>query len=183
MIHLVGGYIAVTCGLIGSTVLTKLYGGTDSPGNRAATFFIFSIIVVYVLPPPVPTTALTTHSYTIGIEAASFVYTSEIFPTELRAQGVAFSMQGLFLSSILWTAVAAPAFAGIGVYFYIVFIFTSVCMIAVVYILFPETKGYTLEQLSTVFGDEVVDDEGHHNEHHGSDPSAEDLKSEVVKKE
>jgi hypothetical protein len=106
------------------------------------------------------------------------VYTSEIFPTELRAQGVAFSMQGLFLSSILWTAVASPAFANIGYRFYIVFICTSAMMFFIVYFLFPEvricletifkrmltfgqTKGYTLEQLSVVFGDEVVDNQGH----------------------
>ena len=78
------------------------------------------------------------YRYTIGIEAASFVYTSEIFPTELRAQGVAFSMQGLFLSSILWTAVAAPALTNIGYYFYIVFIFTSAAMFMVVLFFFPE---------------------------------------------
>jgi hypothetical protein len=78
------------------------------------------------------------NSYTIGIESASFVYTSEIFPTELRAQGVAFSMQGLFLSSILWTSVASPAFANIGYRFYIVFICTSVMMIFIVYFFFPE---------------------------------------------
>jgi len=102
--------------------------------------------------------------YTIGIESASFVYTSEIFPTELRAQGVAFAMQGLFLSSIIWTAVAAPAFANIGYRFYIVFIATSTMMFLIVFFFFPETKGYTLEQLSAVFGDEIVDDEGHRHE-------------------
>lgn len=83
---------------------------------------------------------LTNCSYTIGIEAASFVYTSEIFPTEIRAQGVAFSMQGLFLSSILWTSVASPALSAIGYYFYIVFIGTSVAMFFVVFFFFPEVR-------------------------------------------
>ena len=40
------GYTAVTIGLIGATVLTKLYAGTDSAGNKAACFFIFWIIAV-----------------------------------------------------------------------------------------------------------------------------------------
>ncbi|KAL5324740.1 hypothetical protein ACEPPN_009288 [Leptodophora sp. 'Broadleaf-Isolate-01'] len=145
LVLLMGGYFAVTIGLIGATILTKLFAGTDTAGNRASTFFIFWIIVVY----------------TIGIEAASFVYTSEIFPTELRAQGVDFSMQGLFLSSVLWTAVASPALSAIGYYFYIVFICTSTIMFFIIFFYFPETKGYTLEQLCLVFGDEVVDDEGH----------------------
>lgn len=76
----------------------------------------------------------------MGIEAPSFVYTSEIFPAELRAQGVAFSMQGLFLSSVLWTAVAAPALASIKWGFYIVFIGTSVMMFLVVFFFFPEVR-------------------------------------------
>jgi hypothetical protein len=42
----VGGYFAVTIGLIGATILTKLFAGTDTAGNKAATFFIFWIIVV-----------------------------------------------------------------------------------------------------------------------------------------
>ncbi|KAF7557364.1 hypothetical protein G7Z17_g637 [Cylindrodendrum hubeiense] len=141
----VGGYIGVVIGLVGATVLTKIYAGTETAGNKAAVFFIFWIIVVY----------------TMGIEPASFIFASEIFPSELRAQGVAFSMQGLFLSSTLWSSVASPALSNIGWKFYIVFIATSVAMIAVVYFLFPETKGYTLEQLGEVFGDEVVDDDGH----------------------
>ncbi|KAF2806030.1 general substrate transporter [Mytilinidion resinicola] len=141
--QLISGYAGVLVCLIGATVLTKLYAGTASAGSKAAVFFIFGIIVLY----------------TLGIEAASFVYASEIFPTQLRAQGVAFSMQGLFLSSILWTAVAAPAFKNIGWRFYCVFIATDVMMILTVYFLFPETKGYTLEQLSAVFGDEVVGDD------------------------
>jgi hypothetical protein len=73
------------------------------------------------------------------------VYTSEIFPTELRAQGVAFAMQGLFLSSILWTAVAAPAFANIGYRFYIVFIATSTMMFLIVFFFFPEVCTVPLE--------------------------------------
>lgn len=79
-------------------------------------------------------------SYTIGIEAPAFVYTSEIFPAEVRAQGVAFSMQGLFLSSILWTAVASPALANIKWGFYIVFIGTSVAMLLAVFFFFPEVS-------------------------------------------
>jgi hypothetical protein len=42
----VGGYVAVTVCLIGATILTHLYAGTPSAGNKAAVFFIFGIIVV-----------------------------------------------------------------------------------------------------------------------------------------
>jgi MFS family permease len=76
----------------------------------------------------------------VGIEAVSFVYISEIFPTAFRAQGVAFSMQGLFLSAILWTAVSSPALASIGWRFYIVFICNSMAMSVVVFFFFPEVR-------------------------------------------
>ncbi|KAI0136171.1 general substrate transporter [Xylariales sp. AK1849] len=122
--HLMGGYIGVTIGLLGATILTKFFAGTESADNKAAVFFIFWIIVMY------PT----------GIEAASFFFVSEIFPSELRAQGVAFSMQGLFLSSILWSSVASPALANIGWHFYIVFIATSIGMFLIVYLFFPEVS-------------------------------------------
>jgi hypothetical protein len=42
----VGGYAAVTIGLIGATILTKIFAGTQTAGNKAAVFFIFWIIVV-----------------------------------------------------------------------------------------------------------------------------------------
>lgn len=77
-------------------------------------------------------------SYTVGVESASFVYTSELFPSEWRGLGISFSMFGLFIWSILFTAVAAPAFANIGWRFYIVFAATSFMMICIVGIFFPE---------------------------------------------
>lgn len=49
-------------------------------------------------------------------------------------------MQGLFLSSTLWTAVASPALANIEWGFYIVFIGTSIAMLLAVYFFFPEVS-------------------------------------------
>jgi hypothetical protein len=35
--------------------------------------------------------------YGFGVDASSYIYCSEIFPTNIRAQGVGFSISGLFL--------------------------------------------------------------------------------------
>ncbi|OCK80946.1 general substrate transporter [Lepidopterella palustris CBS 459.81] len=139
--QLIWGFSGCAICLIMSAILTLLYGNTDNkPANRAAIFFIFAIIACY----------------TVGVEAPSFVYSSEIFPSQWRESGVAFSMSGMFVWAIVFTAVASPAFANIGAKFYIVFACTSVAMIIIVALFFPETKGYSLEQLATVFGDEVI---------------------------
>lgn len=47
------------------------------------------------------------------------VYTSEIFPTWMRAQGVGFSLIGLFGSTLVYTQAATTAFANIGWRYYI----------------------------------------------------------------
>jgi hypothetical protein len=47
------------------------------------------------------------------------VYVSEIFPTWMRAQGVAFSLLGLFGGTLIYTQAATTAFATIGWKYYL----------------------------------------------------------------
>ncbi|KAI7580809.1 hypothetical protein KC343_g20535, partial [Hortaea werneckii] len=55
------------------------------------------------------------------------------------------------------TLVAAPvALDAIGWKFYLVLICPSVCYVAAIWFLFPETKNRTLEEIGTLFGDEHV---------------------------
>jgi hypothetical protein len=53
---------------------------------------------------------------------------------------MSFSMSGLFLWSIIFTAVASPAFANIGWRFYIVFAALSGVMILICAFFFPEVS-------------------------------------------
>lgn len=84
------------------------------------------------------------------------MYCSEIFPTHIRSRGVAFSISILFLSTIAYLTPAPTAFANIGWKYYLVFIaLTAVCT-PLMWWLFPETKGLSLEEIGGKFGDEVV---------------------------
>lgn len=47
------------------------------------------------------------------------VYLSEIFPTWMRAQGVSFSVAGLFATNLVYTGSASAAFASIGWKYYL----------------------------------------------------------------
>jgi hypothetical protein len=69
-----------------------------------------------------------------------YIYSSEIFPAEVRSVGVAVSMSGQWLATI-WALQSAPtAFAVIGYKFYLVFIFCNVVLWFLVYFFYPEVK-------------------------------------------
>jgi hypothetical protein len=124
-IHIVIGYICCTITLIILCVLTLEYSGTgNKAGNSAAAAFTFVLIL----------------SYGLGTECPSFIYATELFPSDWRAEGVSFSTIAVPLWSILFTSVASPAFAHIGAKYYIVFASLSAVMVFVVYFLFPEVS-------------------------------------------
>lgn len=83
-------------------------------------------------------------------------YVAEIFPNHLRSAGVALSLGSFYLASEV-TLVAAPiAMNNIGWKFYLVIICPSFFYIIIIYFLFPETKGRTLEEIGALFGDKNV---------------------------
>ena len=90
------------------------------------------------------------------MDATSYVYCSEIFPTPLRAQGTGFSVAGLFTATLIYTQTAPVAFASVGWKFYIVFIILPLLGASLMWKFFPETKQLSLEEISGLFGDEVA---------------------------
>jgi sugar porter (SP) family MFS transporter len=134
-----------SCGCITSVIflcaLTAEYlGGTNKAGLNAAVFFIFFYIFWWCF----------------FIDATQYVYLAEIFPNHLRSQGVALGLSFFYLASEV-TLVGAPvALNAIGWRFYLVLICPSAVYIALIYFLFPETKGRTLEEIGALFGDEHV---------------------------
>ncbi|RVX69067.1 hypothetical protein B0A52_06780 [Exophiala mesophila] len=134
--------------IIFETALVAHYGGIDNTnkaGSGAAVFFIFAFVTFYGA----------------GLDVSSYVYCSEIFPTNIRARGVGFSVAGLFLMTTIYTTAAGPAFVSIGWRFYIVFIVVTSAMLPLIMFKLPETKGLSLEEIGALFGDEVAVDITH----------------------
>lgn len=135
-----GAFVAVI-DLIILMVLTKKY--TDSgyeAGEAAAVTFIF----------------IHSYLYSVFNYGTVWVYTSEIFPTHLRAKGAAictFWGQGF---AILLQQIGLDAYQSIGYMFYLVFIICTSCAGVAYYVFLPETKGATLEDISSFFGDPVI---------------------------
>ncbi|OAL44212.1 general substrate transporter, partial [Pyrenochaeta sp. DS3sAY3a] len=134
------GLSGMLVSLIGEVGLLAKYGGTtERAGLSAALFFIFLHLAFYGC----------------CIDANSFIYASEIFPTHIRTQGMAWSVSWLFLTTIPYLEAAPTAFANIQYRYYVCFICLTAINIPILWLFFPETKGLSLEEINGIFGDEV----------------------------
>ncbi|CAF9936030.1 hypothetical protein IMSHALPRED_010435 [Imshaugia aleurites] len=139
---LIGIAGTATC-LAFEAALTKYFVGQDVPnrvGLGFGTFFIFSYVVFYAT----------------FIDAQQYVIVSEAFPMEFRSIGVALSLFAQTAAAALFVGVAPTSFTHIGWKFYLVFICLDVCTFTMVWVVFPETKGLSLEEINELFGDPVA---------------------------
>lgn len=77
-------------------------------------------------------------SYAGCIDANTYVYCAEIFPTHIRAKGMAFSIIVLYACTIPYLQAAPYAFATIGWKYYLVFISLTTLCIPIILMTFPE---------------------------------------------
>jgi MFS family permease len=138
---MVTGLIGCAISLLGVSIMVALYGGTTNKGgNSAGVFFLYLHLTFYAT----------------CMDASTYVYGSEIWPTHLRGKGFAISCAGLFVGSLTLLEAAPTAFQTIGWRFYLIMMaFTLICAI-IFALFFPETKGMTLEEISALFDDEVA---------------------------
>src|ERR1700761_7779273 len=126
--------------------MVATFGGTENRvGNGFGVFFLFLFVFFY------------------GgtMDATSYVYCSELFPTALRAQGTGFSVAGLFTATLIYTQAAPSAFSAVGWKFYILFIILPIIGAGLMWKFWPETKMLSLEEIAGLFGDDVALDISH----------------------
>lgn len=143
------GLCGCTVMMIFETAMVATYAGTPNRGGNAAGVLFLFLYVTF---------------YGGCLDASSYVYCSEIFPTGVRAQGLSTAIMGLFASTLLYTQVAPVAFANIGWRYYLVFIIVPACAVMLFFIYLPETKGLSLEEIAAKFRDEVAVDISHLSE-------------------
>ncbi|RFU33988.1 hypothetical protein B7463_g2353, partial [Scytalidium lignicola] len=135
------GAFALLADLVILMPLSKLYtGSTNESGKIAAVSFIFVHSFVY----------------SVFMFGTVWVYLAEIFPTKLRAQGLAICTFWGQVMGVILQQVGLQIYDDIGYLFYVVFIVCTAVAGIVYYYFLPETKGATLEDISAFFGDEVV---------------------------
>ncbi|KAF2405496.1 general substrate transporter [Trichodelitschia bisporula] len=140
---LLTGFIGCLVALIIETAMIAKFVQVPEPspaGQKVAIFAIFFFVFFYGL----------------FLDAASFIYSSEIYPTQIRARGVALATCTYFVACITFVTPGATAIATIGWKYFVVFACLTVVTIIVVYFFYPETNGRSLEELAELFGDKVV---------------------------
>ncbi|KAF5023797.1 hypothetical protein F66182_4153 [Fusarium sp. NRRL 66182] len=149
----------------------------DRLGRRV--LFLWSaagMMVAYIVWTALSASFLSTHSTAIGIAVIPIIfvyyfhydiaftpllysYPTEIFPYRLRSTGLGLTLFSSFLALIFNLFVNPIAMASIGWKYYILYCCMNAFILVVVYFLYPETKGYSLEEIAQVFGDAPTDHE------------------------
>ncbi|KAK4870073.1 hypothetical protein LT330_005127 [Penicillium expansum] len=136
------GLVGAAFALSGEAAMVARFAGTSNAiGNGLGVFFLFLFITLFAG----------------GMDASCYVYSSEIFPTWLRAPGLAVSVTGLFTATLIFTGSASVAFASVGWKYYLVFIFTPITCALIVWFCLPETNGLSLEEIEQIFDREQID--------------------------
>ncbi|KAG4436373.1 hypothetical protein IFR05_008129 [Cadophora sp. M221] len=94
--------------------------------------------------------------YSLGYNSIHYIYVPEIMTMAIRAKGSAISVCSNVLVNIVFNQVSPIAFASVGYKYYSLFICTNAVGAIVVFLMFPETKGKSLEEIAAIFGDEVI---------------------------
>lgn len=141
----------------------------DRLGRR--TLFLVStggMLVSYVIWTALTSHFVTTHDQSTGKAVVAFVfftfffyaiawapllqaYIVEIYPYTLRARGVSTMYIATFTGLVLGNQVNPIAMKSIGWKYYIVFCCILATLVVIIWFLFPETKGYSLEEIRDVF--------------------------------
>ncbi|KAI4854600.1 general substrate transporter [Aureobasidium sp. EXF-8845] len=89
--------------------------------------------------------------YDVAFTPLSIAYPVEILPFHLRSKGLSANLTTVFAAGFFNQYVNPIALEAIQWKFYFVYIATLAAMIPTIYLLFPETKGRTLEEIAVVF--------------------------------
>ncbi|KFZ04155.1 hypothetical protein V502_10367 [Pseudogymnoascus sp. VKM F-4520 (FW-2644)] len=132
--------------LVVNAVLSQYFVNTDGAQNPNSTALRAMVAMNFVFNP----------FFFTFTGVISWVYPAEIFPVEIRARGNSITTltnwtMGLIIGQVSPIALQAVGFR----YFYASFVFNMVAAICYA-VFYPETKGKTLEQMDTLFGDQVV---------------------------
>ncbi|KAK0388496.1 hypothetical protein NLU13_4740 [Sarocladium strictum] len=121
--------------------MVAVYGGSNNVVANA--FGIFFLLLFGII-------------FSLSWNSACPLYATEIFPTQIRATGGALATFCSFAIQVVLAQASPVALNNIGWRYYFFFIAMNVATGIIVFFMFPETKGKTLEEISEVFGDPFV---------------------------
>ncbi|KAI4864417.1 hexose transporter [Hypoxylon rubiginosum] len=96
--------------------------------------------------------------YDIAYTPLLLGYPTEIFTYTLRSKGIALELMAIYVSLTIQAFVNPIGMENIGWKYYIVFCCLLVVFLAVTWVLFPETKGHSLEDIAVLFDGPEADE-------------------------
>lgn len=125
--------------LVSYIVWTACSAINSEKGSRAAGVVVVVCLFVYYF------------HYDIAWTPLLLGYPTEILPYSLRSKGIALELFSIYASLIVAAFCNPLGMENIGWKYYIVFCVLLVVFLAVVWVLFPETRGHSLEEIAVIF--------------------------------
>ncbi|KPM44216.1 hypothetical protein AK830_g2354 [Neonectria ditissima] len=133
-------FLASTGGMLGSYIIwTALTANFVQTGSETIGRTVVAFIFIYYF------------FYDIAWTPLLRAYPVEIFPYTLRSRGLTVTYISAFSGLIVGNQVNPIAMKSIGWKYYTVFCCLLALLLALIWFLFPETKGHTLEEIAEVF--------------------------------
>ncbi|PVH95921.1 general substrate transporter [Periconia macrospinosa] len=112
--------------------------------NHAADYVCIIFIFIY------------TFGYSVGFGPAAWVYGSEIFPTNFRARGLNIAASASSIGSVISSQTWPIGMNNIGSKTHFIFMITNFVSAFVIWFLYPETTGRTLEDMEALFNKDYL---------------------------
>ncbi|OJI89089.1 hypothetical protein ASPTUDRAFT_195738 [Aspergillus tubingensis CBS 134.48] len=128
-------------------LVTALSGSFQSTNNSATGAAVIPFLFIYF------------SGYCIALTPFLTSYPCEIWPYRLRSRGLTVTWVATIIGMFFNTFVNPIALDAIGWRYYIVFIVVLVLFAVTAFFFYPETKGYSLEQVAVIFDGPVEREE------------------------
>lgn len=136
------GFVGMLVSYIVWTILSAL-AKENNFENRSLSQGVLAFIFFYYL------------FYNTALNGMPYLYLTEILPYSHRAKGINIFVFVLYVVLVYNGYVNTIAMSAISWRYYIVYCCILAVELIVVYFFFPETSGYTLEEVGRVFGDDA----------------------------
>ena len=127
------GMIAANVPLTISSAMYKQHGSTAAAYSTIVFLFLYNA------------------AFNIACNPLLYCYTTEILPYSIRSRGLAVQVLASQVALTVNQYVNPIALERIGYYYFIFYLGMLILGTALIYFTFPETKGYTLEELGMLF--------------------------------
>ncbi|KAL6414263.1 hexose transporter protein [Ilyonectria robusta] len=138
-------FIGMICANVPLTISSAMYANR---GSQAAAYTTVVFLFLY------------NAAFNLACNPLLYCYTPEILPYSIRNRGLALQIVVSQAALTVNQYVNPIALDRIGYYYFIFYLGVLVLGTIIIYLTFPETKGYTLEELGALFDDPTNDLKG-----------------------